>query len=531
MTALPAASSVMNLGSHHGAQGQRDGGAAVVGVLADEHFDGVGQVVVFARAAQRVWSKYAIGEKLAMLRRMRARLAERAGDLAVEGSCPGHSVYEVLAAELLPLMEACRFLERNAECILSTRVLGSSGKPVWLGSVEGEIRREPLGVVGVISPSNYPLFLGAVQVLQALVAGNAVVWKPALGCAEVARSFLSVLLECGLPRGVVHVLSDSEDKGRELVEQDLDKVFFTGSHDVGVRVAGALSGRAIPLVAELSGCDAMFVREDAEMPRVGAALRFGLGFNNSRTCIAPRRVFVARKAAIEFERVLLETVASLPCSPVAERDRVRLAAVLSRARATGVRFLRGAEGGDLHHPMIPVVAFVDQESAPIFHGDFFFPVLSVMHVADDAEAIAADAGCPYALGATIFTRSESAAEHLASNIRAGCIVVNDVIVPTADPRIPFGGSLRSGHGVTRGAEGLLEMTRVKVVQTRRGGIPPHLSGEAPPPALLLALIRVLHGGTLWDRARALWAAARLGFRQWRQMRSRSDFKETNKKQD
>lgn len=531
MTALPAASSAMNFGNDHGGQGRRDVACAVAGVLADEHFEGVGQVVQFARAAQRVWAKYAIGEKLAMLRRIRARLSERAGDLAVEGSGPGHSVCEVLAAELLPLMEACRFLERNAESILSTKVLGSAEKPLWLGSLQGQIRREPLGVVGVISPSNYPLFLGAVQVLQALVAGNAVVWKPASGCAEVAQSFLSVLLECGLPRGVLHVLSDSEEKGKELVDQDLDKVFFTGSHDVGVRVAEALSRRAIPLVAELSGCDAMFVREDAEMPRVGAALRFGLGFNNSRTCIAPRRVFVARKVAHEFERVLSETVASLPSSPIAERDRVRLAAVLSRARAAGVRFLHGAEGGDLHHPTTPVVAFVDRESASIFHGDFFFPVLSVMLVADDAEAIAADSGCPYALGATIFTRSESAAQHLASNIRAGCIVVNDVIVPTADPRIPFGGSLRSGHGVTRGAEGLLEMTRVKVVQIRLGGIPPHLSGEAPPPALLLALIRVLHGGTLRDRARALWAAVGLGFQQWRQMRVRKDFRETKKKQD
>ncbi len=522
MKALPLASLGKAAGSHSGGQGRRDGGGEAGELFGDEHFESVGQVVAFARAAQKVWGKYSMGEKLALLRRIRARLAERAGDLAVEGSCPGHSVYEVLAAELLPLMEACRFLERNAERILAPKRLGSSGKPVWLGRVEGQIRREPLGVVGVISPSNYPLFLGAVQVLQALIAGNAVVWKPAGGCAEVSRSFSCVLFECGLPRGVLHVLCDSEQKGRELVEQDLDKVFFTGSHDVGIRVSGALSGRVVPLVAELSGCDAMFVREDAEMPRVGAALRFGLGFNRSRTCIAPRRVFVARRVAVEFERVLAEAVASLPRSTVAERDRARLVAVLSRARAAGVRFLEGAEGGDLDHPSTPVVAFVDRESAAIFHGDFFFPVLSVMLVADDAEAIAADAACAYALGATIFTRSESAAEHLALNIRAGSIVVNDVIVPTADPRVPFGGSLLSGHGVSRGAEGLLEMTRVKVVQSRRGGIPPHLSGEAPPPALLLALIRVLHGGTLLERARALSTAAKLGFRQWRQMHSRAD---------
>jgi acyl-CoA reductase-like NAD-dependent aldehyde dehydrogenase len=500
-------------------------------MFADKDFEGISHVVAFARAVQKMWAMHPIAERLEILRRIRSLLSERAGDLAVEASGPQHSVYEALAAEVLPLLEACRFLERNARGILVTKHLGAEGRPVWIGKVETEVSREPLGVVGVISPSNYPLCLGAVQVVQALVAGNAVLWKPARGCAAVAQSFAAIVVECGFPRGILHVLSDSDEAGRELTEQNLDKVFFTGSYDVGTQVTAALGQHAVPVVAELPGCDAMFVREDAEMERVGAALRFGLGFNGSRTCIAPRRVFVARKVAVEFERVLSETVASLPRSPVAERDRVRLAAVLSRARAAGVRFLHGAEGGELHHPTTPVVAFVDHETASIFHGDFFFPVLSVMHVADDAEAIAADAACPYALGATIFTRSESAAEHLAANIRAGCIVVNDVIVPTADPRIPFGGSLRSGHGVTRGAEGLLEMTRVKVVQTRLGGIPPHLSGEVPPPALLLALIRVLHGGTVLGRGRAMLAAAKLGFRQWCQMRERNDLKSQNKKQD
>ena len=140
-------------------------------------------------------------------------------------------------------------------------------------------------------------------------------------------------------------------------------------------------------------------------------------------------------------------------------------------------------------------------------------------VEDDFEAIRADEMCPYALGATIFSRSQAAARHLAANIRAGSIVINDLIVPTADPRIPFGGSMRSGYGVTRGAEGLLEMTRPKVLQTRRGGIPPHLSGQEPSPGLLLALVRLLHGGTFLRKVRALLHLAKLGFRQWRQMNS------------
>ncbi len=501
------------------ASGQRVFGNMNDRMFADKHFEGISHVVAFARAVQKMWGMHPIAERLEILRRIRSLLSERAGDLAVEASGPQHSVYEALAAEVLPLLEACRFLERNARGILATKHLGAEGRPVWIGKVETEVSREPLGVVGVISPSNYPLFLGAVQVVQALVAGNAVLWKPARGCAAVAQSFATIVVECGFPRGILHVLSDSDEAGRELTEQNLDKVFFTGSYDVGTRVTAALGQHAVPVVAELSGCDAMFVREDAEMERVGAALRFGLGFNGSRTCIAPRRVFVARKVAVEFERVLKESLASLPRLPIAERDRVRVAALLARAKGAETRFLSGADGGDIHHPAAPIVAFVDAQTAPIFEGDFFFPIISVRVVEDDFEAIRADEMCPYALGATIFSRSQAAARHLASNIRAGSIVINDLIVPTADPRIPFGGSMRSGYGVTRGAEGLLEMTRPKVLQTRRGGIPPHLSGQEPSPGLLLALVRLLHGGTFLRKVRAFSHLAKLGFRQWRQMNS------------
>jgi acyl-CoA reductase-like NAD-dependent aldehyde dehydrogenase len=485
--------------------------------LADAKFEGISEVVSFAQAFQRIWGMHPIDERLRILRRIRVVLAERAGDLAVEASGPQHSVYEALAAEVLPLLEACSFLERDAKAILATRHLGSDGRPVWIGKVQTEISREPLGVVGVISPSNYPLFLGAVQVLQALVAGNAVLWKPAHGYGKVAQSFAAIVVECGFPPGILHVLPDSDEAGRELTEQRLDKVFFTGSYEVGTKVTAALGQHAVPAVAELSGCDAMFVREDAEMERVGAALRFGLSFNGSRTCIAPRRVFVARKIAAEFEQVLSESIASIPSFPISQRDRERVAAMLARARGAGLRFLHGADGGDIHHPVAPIAVFVDAQTASIFEGDFFFPIISVRCVEDDVEAIRADGMCSYALGSTIFSRNQSAARHLASNIRAGSIVINDLIVPTADPRIPFGGSRRSGYGVTRGAEGLLEMTRAKVLQVRLGGIPAHLSGHVPSAGLLLALIRMLHGGTLLSRARAVLNVAKLGFRQWREM--------------
>ena len=126
--------------------------------------------------------------------------------------------------------------------------------------------------------------------------------------------------------------------------------------------------------------------------------------------------------------------------------------------------------------------------------DIFTPVLSLLTVANDEEAIAFAAQCPYALGATLFSRDEAAAGSLAARLRVGGVIINDVIVPTADPRLPFGGRGRSGFGVTRGSEGLLEMTAPKVLSVRRGKARPHLDApHAGDAALFTGYIRAAHG--------------------------------------
>jgi delta 1-pyrroline-5-carboxylate dehydrogenase len=138
--------------------------------------------------------------------------------------------------------------------------------------------------------------------------------------------------------------------------------------------------------------------------------------------------------------------------------------------------------------------------------DLFLPILSLVPIADDADAVRAASECPYALGASIFSRDEAAARALADRIRAGTVTINDLIVPSADPRVPFGGFGRSGFGVTRGAEGLLEMTAPKVVAVRRSKFLPHF--DAPKPgdaALFTAFLRLSHAATWSARWRAMGA--------------------------
>jgi acyl-CoA reductase-like NAD-dependent aldehyde dehydrogenase len=162
------------------------------------------------------------------------------------------------------------------------------------------------------------------------------------------------------------------------------------------------------------------------------------------------------------------------------------------ALADGAHLLAGniQPDGSLHAPLI--FAGV-KPSMRLVQEDIFAPVLSLITVADDDEALAFAVQCPFALGATIFSRDESAARALAARVRAGIVVINDLIVPTADPRLPFGGRGRSGFGVTRGAEGLLEMTAPKVVTIRRGNSRQHFDESHPADAeLFTAYIQAAH---------------------------------------
>jgi acyl-CoA reductase-like NAD-dependent aldehyde dehydrogenase len=276
------------------------------------------------------------------------------------------------------------------------------------------------------------------------------------------------------------------------IQNGVDKVVLTGSATTGETVLHQCAKNLTPATVELSGCDAVFVRADADLDLVARALAFGLRLNHSATCIAPRRVFVSRNRATELEGRLAQMFqvgngiefsgfTSPPWSQFA-----------GEALADGAHLVAGniRPDGSLQMPII----FAGMKPAMrLVQEDIFAPVLSLITVTDDEEALKFAAQCPYALGATIFSRDEFSARSLATRVRAGVVVVNDMIVPTADPRLPFGGRGRSGFGVTRGAEGLLEMTAPKVVSLRSGKSRRHFEPSQPGDAeLFAAYIQAAH---------------------------------------
>jgi len=463
---------------------------------------GIANRIASARRSGTEWAAQPVKARLRILGRFRQALPTHVDRLvaAVESRRP-RAPGETIAAEILPLAEAVRFLEMNAAQILAPRYEPSSFLPLWLTRTELEIRREPCGVILIIGPSNYPLMLPGIQAAQALAAGNAVLIKPGVGGSPSMQLFAKLLTAAGLNSELCQVLSEDPESAQEAIATGVDKVILTGSAGTGRKVMQQLASSLTPSVMELSGCDAVFVLADADLDLVVRALLFGMRLNSSATCIAPRRVFAHERIADDLTSRLTAAFQALPSCRPPPAWAARARRLVKEALAQGAVCLAGniAEA-EAFSPTL--LGSVNPKMAAV-NEDITAPVLSVFSVANDEEALVLSAQCRYALGATVFG-SESKAMELAGRIKAGTVVVNDMIAPTADPRLPFGGRGRSGFGVTRGREGLLEMTRVKTICTRHGYWRPHLDPPVPASGdLMRAYLTASHGATLWERLGAM----------------------------
>ena len=212
------------------------------------------------RLAQQEWAKSPIRERLGVLRRFRHLLA--AGGSKVAGAIDqrlGRTVADTLTAEVLPLAEAVRYLERRAGSLLRPMPVSKADRPAWLPGVQLNLQRDPWGVVLVIGPANYPLFLPGVQTVQALVAGNAVIWKPGTGGAGVAHAIAALLTQAGLPQGLLTVTDESAETAQRYLDAGVDKVVLTGSETSGKALLRKTAETLTPATVELSGCDPVFV--------------------------------------------------------------------------------------------------------------------------------------------------------------------------------------------------------------------------------------------------------------------------------
>jgi aldehyde dehydrogenase (NAD+) len=427
------------------------------------------------RQAQKSWAATPIVQRLRVVQAIRHALAERATEIvAAIPSDLSRTSADTLAAELLPLLEAAKFLEKQAARILAPRKLGRRGLPFWLAGLEAVIQRAPLGTILIVAPSNYPLFLPGVQALQALAAGNAVTWKPGRNGEPIARLFADLCTKSGLPANLLRITGESiEAVAEEITEAKPAKIVFTGSARAGRAVQHLAADQSIPIIAELSGCDAIIALPSANAKRLTEAILFGMRLNGSATCMAPRRLFLVgeRRALIQQ---LEQGFRDLEPVSVSEPTLRAYKSLMADAEQKGADIR-----GFIDPPYIkPTLVYNGLPTMDITRADLFAPVMTVMCASTLKEIVALINENPYALTASIFGNAAEA-QAIAAQLEVGTVLINDLIAPTADPRIPFGGVRQSGFGTTRGTEGLLELTTAKTITTRTNNESKHFQPTTP----------------------------------------------------
>jgi acyl-CoA reductase-like NAD-dependent aldehyde dehydrogenase len=341
-------------------------------------------------------------------------------------------------------------------------------------------RREPIGVVGAITPFNFPLVLSATKIAPALAAGNTIVHKPAPDTPLSALRFAELLAEAGVPDGVYNLVTGDSATGVALTGHPMvDKIAFTGSSAAGRAVAGLAARTLKQVTVELGGKGANIIFADADLEAAVSTAISAFVFNTGQFCMSGSRLLVERPV---YESVIGALAAALPGLPVGDpmaegtiigplagpSHLARVRSYLDRAAAAGVRRHDGGDppGPDGFYVGPALLADVDQAS-PFVQEEIFGPLVTVQPFDTEAEAVALANGTAYGLSAGLQTGRIARAHRVAAALNAGIVWVNGWSL--LDPAMPFGGVGQSGYGRENGPEGLDAYLRTKSVLVSLAG--------------------------------------------------------------
>jgi acyl-CoA reductase-like NAD-dependent aldehyde dehydrogenase len=432
-----------------------------------------------ARAAQPGWTGLGVRARIAILRKFQRLLQDRKCEIAaIITREAGKPCVEVLLTEVLVVLDASRFLIENAFCFLRDEAVPHGN--LAMKTKAGHVVREPYGVIGIISPWNYPLSIPATESLAALVAGNAVVLKPSEFTSLTALELASLLHKAGVPKNIFQVIVGDGTTGAALTNAAIDKLIFTGSVPTGRRIAQAAAAHFLPVVLELGGKDPMLVLEDADLEVASSGAVWGAFVNAGQTCLSVERCYVHRSLYDAFLAACVRKAEQLrvgngadaetDVGPLIHERQLRIVeSQVEDAVAHGARVLTGGRrrkdlGPNFYAPTVLADVTHDMRT---MREETFGPVLPVMPFDSEEEAIRLANDSEYGLGASVWTRDRARGEAVARRIQAGIVMVNDAVSSFGISEAPHGGVKASGVGRTHGRFGLEEMVRIKYVDWDR----------------------------------------------------------------
>jgi len=436
-------------------------------------------IVERAREAQKKWAARPLRERCALLRRLRDVLFARRAEIAeVVTRESGKPRIEALFSDVTVAIDTAGHYARCAPRLLRPeRVphhnLAVKAKSAWL-------EYEPYGVIGIISPWNYPFAIPVGEIVPAVVAGNAVVLKPSELTPWCGALVGEIFEQAGFPRDLVQVVQGGGEVGAALVDARPDKIIFTGSVVTGRRVAEACARHLIPSVLELGGKDAMIVLADADLDVASSAAVWGSFTNCGQACVSVERIYVERGVAEKFTDLCVAKTqrlklghgldADTEVGPMIRESQVaRVEEQLRDARARGARVLSGGQrradlGPCFFEPTL--VTGVDH-SMRLMQEETFGPVLAISAVENAGEAVRLANDSEFGLAASVWTRDTRRGKGIASRLKSGAVMVNDALSYFGICEAPHGGRGASGWGHTHSRLGLMELVQVKYVDVDR----------------------------------------------------------------
>lgn len=434
----------------------------------------VRRAVERARAAQKSWAALGFDERGRLMLKVRDALLERVDSLVETiGADTGKPRIEALASEISPCCASLTFHAKKAKSVLGD----VRERPRLLKTKKLVRSYRPMGVIGAITPWNFPLLLSLDPTLQALMAGNAVVLKPSEVTPFVGLALAEVFAAAGLPDGVFQVVTGDASTGAALVDAGCDMISFTGSASTGRKIAEFCARQLIPCALELGGKDSMIICEDADLDRASQRAVWGAYANSGQVCTSIERIYVLEEVAQPFVDRVVALTRQLRQGPEA-RGEIDVGALTFPAQLEvierqigdavdkGARVLSGGRRNPRYEGYFyePTVLVDVDHSMDIMREETFGPTLPIQSVKDQDEALRLANDSSHRSQASLWTRDSYRARQLAGRISAAGVTVNDVAASYATT---LGGFVQNEVGSTNGGVNLKKYCDMQSVVLRR----------------------------------------------------------------
>ena len=431
------------------------------------------EAVTAARSALPAWSAKSLDDRRAIILQIADRLEANLGDLAVTLSAEQGKPIEGFAGlgAMFELGGSLAWIRYTASLDLPIEVIQDNDE------ARIEVHRKPVGVVGSITPWNYPLLITCWHIIPGLLAGCTIVAKPSEYTPLTVLQAMHLISDL-LPPGVVNVVTGSGDIGAGMsAHEGIDKIVFTGSTATGKRIMASAAGNLKRLTLELGGNDAAIVLPDTNVAEAAGKIFATAMTNNGQTCAALKRLYVHEDIYDEMCDALAAIAGSVTTGPASESPDFgpiqnkmqfdKVCALADAARADGATFMTGGVPLDRAGYFFPVTIVKDiPEQSRLVQEEPFGPILPVIKYSDVEDALARANAVSVGLGGSVWSSDIPRAQALAARLECGTAWVNNHAM--IQPDAPFGGVKQSGLGVEFGRYGLVEYTNIQTMQIAKG---------------------------------------------------------------